>query len=101
MSILQLVDEIPASAPLNATVAEAITRMLDLGVGAVAIVDENNVVAGLFPEGDVVREGAVTGEEPKTHSVRGGVTRFVGMGTSDHSAAGALGGMGGGPHPPP
>src|SRR3954451_14506226 len=90
MSILQLVDEIPASAPLTATVAEAIARMLDLGVGAVAMVDENNVVAGIFTERDVLRKVALTGKDPKTMSVRDGMTSSVVMATSDISAAEAL-----------
>jgi CBS domain-containing protein len=90
MSILQLVDEIPASAPLNATVAEAIARMLDLGVGAVAIVDENNVVAGIFTERDVLRKVALTDKDPKTMPVREVMTSSVVMATSDISAAEAL-----------
>src|SRR3954452_14268786 len=90
MSILQLVDEIPASAPLSATVAEAIARMLDLGVGAVAVVDENNVVAGIFTERDVLRKVALTGKDPKTMSVRDVMTSSVVMATSDISAAEAL-----------
>src|SRR4051812_20738316 len=90
MSILQLVDEIPASAPLSATVAEAIARMLDLGVGAVAIVDENNVVAGIFTERDVLRKVSLTGKDPKTMSVRDVMTSSVVMATSDISAAEAL-----------
>jgi CBS domain-containing protein len=90
MSILQLVDEIPASVPLTASVAEAITRMLDLGVGAVAIVDENNVVAGIFTERDVLRKVALTGKDPKSIPVREVMTSSVVMATSDISAAEAL-----------
>src|SRR3954463_1252504 len=90
MSILQLVDEIPASVPLTASVAEAMTRMLDLGVGAVAIVDENNVVAGIFTERDVLRKVALTGKDPKSIPVREVMTSSVVMATSDISAAEAL-----------
>jgi CBS domain-containing protein len=90
MSILQLVDETPASVPLSASIAEAITRMLDLGVGAVAIVDENNVVAGIFTERDVLRKVALTGKDPKSMPVREVMTSSVVMATSDISAAEAL-----------
>jgi CBS domain-containing protein len=90
MSILQLVDETPASVPLSASIAEAITRMLDLGVGAVAIVDENNVVAGIFTERDVLRKVALTGKDPKLMPVREVMTSSVVMATSDISAAEAL-----------
>ena len=90
MSILQLVDETPASVPMGASVAEAITRMLDLGVGAVAVLDENNVVAGIFTERDVLRKVALTGKEPKSLPVRDVMTGSVVMATSDISAAEAL-----------
>jgi CBS domain-containing protein len=90
MSILQLVDETPASVPLSASIAEAMTRMLDLGVGAVAIVDENNVVAGIFTERDVLRKVALTGKDPKSMPVREVMTSSVVMATSDISAAEAL-----------
>src|SRR3954468_10636077 len=93
MSILQLVDETPASVPLSASIAEAITRMLDLGVGAVAIVDENNVVAGIFTERDVLRKVALTGKDPKSIPVREVMTSSVVMATSDISAAEALEGV--------
>jgi CBS domain-containing protein len=90
MNILQLVDETPASVPLSASVAEAITRMLDLEVGAVAVVDENNVVAGIFTERDVLRKMALTGKDPKSVPVREVMTDSVVMATSDISAAEAL-----------
>jgi CBS domain-containing protein len=90
MSILQLVDETPASVPMGASVAEAITQMLELGVGAVAIIDENKVVAGIFTERDVLRKVALTGKDPKTIPVREVMTSSVVMATSDISAAEAL-----------
>jgi CBS domain-containing protein len=90
MNVLQMVDEIPASVPLEANVADAIARMLDLGVGAVAVVDENNVVAGIFTERDVLRKVALTGKDPKSMAVRDVMTASVVMATSDISAAEAL-----------
>ena len=90
MNVLQIVDETPGSVPLSASVADAIKRMLDLGVGAVAVVDENNVVAGIFTERDVLRKVALTGQDPKTMPVREVMTRSVVMATSDISAAEAL-----------
>lgn len=90
MSILRLCDEVPVSVPLTATVAQAIEAMLQHGVGAAVIVDENNVVAGIFTERDVLRKVALTGKAPKTIEVREVMTTPVIMATQDTSDAEAL-----------
>lgn len=90
MSILRLCDEVPVSVPLTATVAQAIEAMLQHGVGAAVIVDENNVVAGIFTERDVLRKVALTGKDPKTIEVREVMTTPVIMATQDTSDAEAL-----------
>lgn len=90
MSILKLCDEVPALVPLTASVADAIEAMLELGVGAVAVVDENNVVAGIFTERDVLRRMALTGKDPRQVPVRTVMTTAVVMATQDISAAEAL-----------
>jgi len=90
MSILRLCDEVPVSVPLTATVAQAIEAMLQHGVGAAVIVDENNVVAGIFTERDVLRKVALTGKDPKIVEVREVMTTPVIMATQDTSDAEAL-----------
>lgn len=55
MNILEMCDWEAASVPLDATVEQAIRTMLDRRVGAVAVIDENRRVAGVFTERDVLR----------------------------------------------
>ena len=55
MNILEMCDWEAASVPLEATVEQAIRTMLDRRVGAVAVIDENRSVAGIFTERDVLR----------------------------------------------
>src|SRR5580765_6853094 len=55
MSVLELCDREIAAVGLDATVADAINKMLDHHVGAVAVVDNEYRVAGIFTERDVLR----------------------------------------------
>ena len=48
MNILEMCDSEAAVVPLGATVELAIRTMLDRHVGAVAVIDENQRVAGIF-----------------------------------------------------
>lgn len=43
----------------DATVLEAIEKMVEVGVGAVAVVDESDELVGIFTERDVIRRVAV------------------------------------------
>jgi CBS domain-containing protein len=56
MSVLELCDVEPAAVSLQASVADAIRTMLDKHVGAVAVVDGERRVAGIFTERDVLRK---------------------------------------------
>ena len=49
MSVLELCDREIAAVGLDATVADAINKMLDHHVGAVAVVDSDYRVAGSLP----------------------------------------------------
>ena len=55
MNILEMCDWEAAAVPLEATAERAIRTMLDRQVGAVAVVDEDRRVAGVFTERDVLR----------------------------------------------
>jgi CBS domain-containing protein len=90
MSILSLCNEIPASVPLAASVADAIKTMLAEEVGAVVVVDDNKVVAGIFTERDVLRKLALTGKDPSKLAVRDVMTTPVIMATQDTPAGEAL-----------
>lgn len=56
MSLLQWCDEGPATVSVLASVEDAVRAMMDKDVGAVAVVDEHGVVAGMFTERDVLAE---------------------------------------------
>src|SRR5579864_2736378 len=90
LSVLDLCDREIAAVGLYATVAEAIHKMLDHHVGAVAIVDSEYRVAGIFTERDVLRKMALSHTDPKTTSIRELMTTPVEMATPRTGAGEAL-----------
>lgn len=90
MSILEMCDSEAASVLLVATAEEAIRTMLARSVGAVAVVDENQRVAGVFTERDVMRRLALSGRDPAKTPVRELMTTPVEMATPDTSPGKAL-----------
>ena len=90
MSILEMCDSEAASVLLVATAEEAIRTMLDRSVGAVVVVDENQRVAGVFTERDVMRRLALSGLDPGKTPVREIMTTPVEMATPDTSPGKAL-----------
>lgn len=81
MSILQMCDSPAASVPVEATAEEAIRTMLDRHVGAVAVLDENQRVAGVFTERDVLRRLSLSGRNPSQTPVHEIMTTPVEMAT--------------------
>lgn len=90
MSILDLCDKQAASVPLDATAERAIRTMLDRDVGAVAVVDEKQRVAGVFTERDVLRRLSLSGLEPGQAPVREIMTTPVEMATLSTTLGEAL-----------
>lgn len=90
MSLLQWCDEGPATVPLLATVQDAVETMIDRAVGAVAVIDEQGVVAGMFTERDVLAKFALSGRDPRTAPVRELMSSIVEMATEATSASEAL-----------
>ena len=90
MSLLQWCDEGPATVSLQATVEDAVLTMLDKSVGAVAVVDEHGVVAGMFTERDVLAKFALSGRDPKTTLVRELMSPIVEMATEETTPSEAL-----------
>ncbi len=68
MSLLEWCDEGPATVSVLATVEEAVNKMLDKDVGAVAVIDEQGVVAGMFTERDVLAKFALSGRRCRGYS---------------------------------
>jgi CBS domain-containing protein len=90
MSVLELCDREIAAVGMEATVAEAIHKMLDHHVGAVAVVDSEYRVAGIFTERDVLRKMSLSGLDPRITSVRDLMTTPVEMATRSTGAGEAL-----------
>lgn len=90
MNILELCDLEVASVLVTATAEQAIRTMLDRHVGAVAVIDENHSVAGIFTERDVLRRLALAGHDPRKISVREVMTTSVEMATLSTTAGEAL-----------
>jgi CBS domain-containing protein len=90
MKIMEMCDLEAASVPLEATVERAIRTMLDRHVGAVAVLDENDRVAGIFTERDVLRRLALGGTDPKNISIREIMTTPVELGTAATTPSEAL-----------
>jgi CBS domain-containing protein len=66
MSILAMCEGQPATVHLQASVADSIRMMLKKGVGAVAVVDGENKVVGVFSERDVMKKLALSRRDPET-----------------------------------
>ena len=81
MKLLEMCDAEAASVPLDATTEQAIRLMLDRHVGAVTVVDENQRVAGIFTERDVLLRLSLSEHDPRTTSVRHVMTTPVEMAT--------------------
>jgi CBS domain-containing protein len=90
MKILEMCDSEAAAVPLEATAERAIRTMLDRHVGAVAIVDENRRVAGIFTERDVLKRLSLGEQDPRKISVREVMTTPVEMATEATTAVEAL-----------
>jgi CBS domain-containing protein len=90
MNILEMCDSEAASVPVEATAEQAIRTMLDRHVGAVAVIDENHRVAGIFTERDVLRRLSLGERHPRETAVREIMTTPVEMATLATTAAEAL-----------
>jgi len=90
MSLLQWCDEGPATVSLLATVEDAVQTMTEKSVGAVAVVDEHGVVAGMFTERDVLAKFVLSGRDPKTTPVRELMSPIVEMATEETTPSEAL-----------
>ena len=90
MSLLQWCDPGPATVSVEATVNDAIRTMLDKSVGAVAVIDEHGVVAGMFTERDVLARFALSGRDPKATPVREMMSPIVEMATEATTPSEAL-----------
>ncbi len=85
MVLLHLCDENPAVVRPETSAKEAIELMLEHRVGAVTVVDEQRVVAGIFTERDVLRKLSLSGRDPAKVKVAELMTAPVVLATADTS----------------
>lgn len=78
---------------VSGTVDDAIRTMIDKAVGAVAVIDDQGVVAGMFTERDVLAKFALSGRDPKQTPVREMMSPMVEMATRETTPGEALGVM--------
>lgn len=90
MTMLQWCDEGPATVSVEATVEDAVRTMIDRSVGAVAVIDDQGVVAGMFTERDVLAKFALSGREAKSTPVREMMSPIVEMATEATTPSEAL-----------
>ena len=90
MSLLEWCDEGPATVSVLATVEDAIRMMMDKDVGAVAVIDEQGIVAGMFTERDILGKFALSGRDAKATPVRDLMSPMVEMATDETTAAEAF-----------
>ncbi len=90
MPLLSLCGRRPSTVPVLATVAQAIQLMIDNEVGAVAVVDDQGIVAGMFTERDVLEKFALSGRDPRQTPVRELMSPMVEMATEETTPAEAL-----------
>ena len=90
MSLLKLCGRRLSTVPILANVAEAVQLMIDNEVGAVAVVDDEGIVAGMFTERDVLEKVALSGRDPKQTPVRELMSPMVEMATEETTPAEAL-----------
>jgi CBS domain-containing protein len=90
MNLLEMCEREGAFVPLETTAEQAIRMMLERRVGAVAVVDENKRVAGIFTERDVLRRLSLSGRDPAETPVRDLMTTPVEMATLDTTPGEAL-----------
>jgi CBS domain-containing protein len=93
MKLLQMCDETPATVLPDTTVAEAIQTMIDRRVGAVAVVDAEFKVVGIFSERDVLKKVALNIDDPHKVKVSEVMTMAVEMATNETTSIEALNAM--------
>ena len=90
MTILELCDPEAAAVGLQASTADAVRSMLSHRVGAVAILDSERRVAGIFSERDLMRKLSLSGRDLETVPVCEVMTTPVELATSETGPGEAL-----------
>jgi CBS domain-containing protein len=90
MNLLEMCDAEAAFVRVETTAEQGIRTMLDRHVGAVAVIDEEHRVAGIFTERDVLRRLSLSQRDPGRTPVRDVMTTPVEMATRSTTPSEAL-----------
>jgi CBS domain-containing protein len=90
MSLLDICETDVAAVTLDATAAQAIGLMLRRHVGAVAVIDTEHRIAGIFTERDVLLKLALSGRNLEKTPVRDVMTTPVELASAETSPGEAL-----------
>lgn len=90
MNLLEMCDANAAFVRVETTAEQAIRTMLDRHVGAVAVIDEEHRVAGIFTERDVLWRLSLSQRDPGSTPVRDVMTTPVEMATRSTTPSEAL-----------
>lgn len=90
MNLLEMCDTEAAIVRVESTAEQAIRTMLDRHVGAVAVIDERQRVAGIFTERDVLRRLSLSRRDPGSTPLREVMTTPVEMATRATTPSEAL-----------
>ena len=90
MNLLEMCDREAASVGVETTAEQAIRTMLDREVGAVAVLDGEQRVAGVFTERDVLLRLSLSRRDPGSTPVREVMTTPVEMATRTTTPSEAL-----------
>jgi CBS domain-containing protein len=90
MGVLKLCGRRLSTVPVTASVAEAVQLMISNEVGAVAVIDDEGIVAGMFTERDLLEKFALSGRDPHRTPVRELMSPMVEMATEETTPAEAL-----------
>jgi CBS domain-containing protein len=89
-SVLQICGRRVSTVPVLASVAQAVQLMIDNEVGAVVVIDDQGIVAGMFTERDVLEKFVLSGRDPHQTPVRELMSPMVEMATEETTPAEAL-----------
>lgn len=89
-SVLKICGRRVSTVPVLATVAQAVQLMIDNEVGAVIVVDDQGIVAGMFTERDVLEKFVLSGRDSHQTPVRELMSPMVEMATEETTPAEAL-----------
>ena len=90
MSVLLICDQNPPSVLPDDSIAQAVRQMLRAHTGAVAVIDSQGVVAGIFTERDVLKRITLSWRDLDATPIRDVMTTPVEMATEKTTDAEAL-----------